>query len=94
MHLAWDFWEAWFKRKEVKSAAEVGLCCMHKAPVRFIVFPLSQGNAEALDSWGGKTKHHLISYFLSNTSAKNYRNRVVCVEIVASQMWDIFWDMV
>jgi len=33
---------AWFKRKEVYSAAAVGLCCMHKAP-------LLQGNAEALD---------------------------------------------
>jgi len=33
-------------------------------------FPISQGNAEALDRWGGKTKHHLISYFLSNNSAK------------------------
>ena len=30
------------------------------------------GNAEALDRWDGKTKHCLISYFLSNTSA--YKN--------------------
>jgi len=30
-------------------------------------FPLSQGNAEALDRRGGKTKHYLISNFLSNT---------------------------
>jgi len=34
-------------------------------------FPLSQGNAEALGRWGGKTKHHLIFCFLTNTSAKN-----------------------
>jgi len=33
-------------------------------------FPISQGNAETLKRWGGKTKHRLISYFLSNTSAK------------------------
>jgi len=32
-------------------------------------FPLSQGNTEALDKWGWKRKHHLISYFLNNTSA-------------------------
>ena len=38
--------------------------------------PLLQGNAEALDRWGGKTKHHLISYF----SAKNYRNQIVYVK--------------
>jgi len=34
--------------------------------------------------------HHLISYFLSNTSAKNSRNRIVCVKIIASQKWDVF----
>jgi len=53
-------------------------------------FPLSQGNAEALDRWGGKTKHCLISYFLSNTSAKNYHNGIVYVKIIASQRWDVF----
>jgi len=57
-------------------------------------FPLLQlqGNAEALDRWGGKTKHHLISYFLSNISAKNYRSRFVYVKITASQRWDFFWN--
>jgi len=60
--------------------------------VLFSGFPLSQGNAEALDRWGGKTKHCLISYFLSNTSAKNYRNRIVYAKIIESQMWDVFWD--
>jgi len=53
-------------------------------------FPVLKGNAEALDRWGGKTKHRLISYFLSNTSAKNYRIWVVYVKITVSQMWDIF----
>jgi len=57
-------------------------------------FPVSQGSAEALDRWGEKTKHRLISYFLSNTSAKNYRNRIVYVKIIASRMWDVFWDTV
>ena len=57
-------------------------------------FPVSQGNAEALDRWGGKTKHRLISCFLSNTSAKNYCNRIVYVKIITSQRWDVFWDTV
>jgi len=34
-------------------------------------FPILQGNAEALDRSNGKTKHRMISYFLSNISAKN-----------------------
>jgi len=48
-------------------------------------FHILQGNAEALDRWGGKAKQRLISYFFSNTSAKKYRNRIVCVKIIASQ---------
>ena len=47
-------------------------------------FPISQDNAEALDRWGGKTEHRLISYFLSNTSAKNYRNQIVYVKLSSS----------
>jgi len=57
-------------------------------------FPISQGNAEAQDRWGGKTKYHMIPHFLSNISAKNYRNRIVYAKIIASQTWDVFWDMV
>jgi len=41
-------------------------------------FPILQGNAEAFDRC------------ISNTSAKNYRNRIVCVKIIASQRWDVF----
>ena len=52
--------------------------------------PILQGNAEAIDSRGGKAKHRLISYFLSNDSAKNYRNRIVHVKIIASKRWDVF----
>jgi len=40
--------EAWFRINEVESAAAVGLCCMHNAPVHCL-FPISQHNAEALD---------------------------------------------
>jgi len=53
-------------------------------------FLFSQGNAEVIDKGGGKTKHRLISYFISNTSAKNYCNRIVYVKTIASQRWDDF----
>jgi len=33
--------------------------------------------------------HRLISRFLSNTSAKNYRNRIVYVKFITSKMWDV-----
>ena len=53
-------------------------------------FSVLQGSAEPLDRRGGKTKHRLISYFLSDTFAKNCRNRIVHVKIIASQTWDVF----
>ena len=87
---------AWFMRKEVDSAAAVGLCCTHNTPCSTLSsgFPISQGNAEALDRWGGKTKHHMIPYFLGNISAKHYRNRIVYAKTIASQRWNVFWDTV
>jgi len=33
-------------------------------------------------------------YFLRSTSAKNYRYRIVCLNIIASQRWDFFNDTV
>jgi len=58
------------------------------------VFPVSLGSAEAQVRWGKKIKSILIDYFLGNTYAKNYRNRTVYVNIIASQRWDVFWDTV
>jgi len=70
------------KGSRVESTAAVGLCCNLHAQCTSALSSecsLSQGNAAALDRWCGKTKQRPISYFLGNTSAKNYRNRIVCV---------------
>jgi len=88
---------AWYSRKEVESAVAVGLLRAQCTSALSSAFPVSQGNVEALDRWGAKTKQRLISYFLSNTSAKNYHSWIVyvklsSVKIIASQMWDVFWD--
>jgi len=40
------------------------------------------GTAEILVRRGGITNHHLITYSLSNISAKNYKNRLMCVEVI------------
>jgi len=56
-------------------------------------FPVSQGSAETVDRLGGKIKHRLISYFVTNSFAQNYRNQMVYVKIIASQRWGI-WDTV
>ena len=57
-------------------------------------FPVCRGSAEALLRWGGKIKYVLIAYFPGNIFAKNCCNRTICVKIIASQRWNVFWDTV
>ena len=47
-------------------------------------------NIECYGNKGRARLHQHVPYFLSNTSAKNYHNRIVCVKIIASQRWDVF----
>ena len=68
------------QEKVRKSRAPQQLDCIPRTVHQCAVFwvPLSHGNAEALDRSGGKTKRRMISFFLSNTSAKklSQSNRV------------------
>ena len=43
---------------------------------------VSPGSAETLLRRVGIPNHHLIAYFLSNISAKNYQNQLMCVEVI------------
>ena len=43
---------------------------------------VSPGSAETLARGGGITHHYLIAYSLNNISAKNYQNRLMCVEVI------------
>jgi len=45
---------------------------------------VSPGSAETLVGRGGIINHHSIAYSLSNISAKNYRNQLMCVESIVS----------
>jgi len=47
---------------------------------------VSSGSAETLVRRGGITNHHLIAYSLSNISAKNYQNQLMCVEVIVRYM--------
>jgi len=57
----------------------------------FLVLP---GSAEALFTWGGIVKRLLIAYFIGNISAQKYQNPFMCVKVIASQRWAVFWDTV
>jgi len=60
----------------------------------FLCFPVLTGSAEAQVIWGGIVKHLLIVYFIGNISAKKYPNPFMCIKVIASQRWDVFWDTV
>jgi len=55
---------------------------------------VSQGSAETLVRRGGITKYHLIAYSLSNTSAKNLQNRLMCIEVIVCNVSVVFLDTV
>ena len=57
----------------------------------FMIFP---GSAETLVMKGGITNNHLIAYSFSNTSAKNYQNRLMCIEVIVFNVSVVFWDTV
>ena len=41
-----------------------------------------QGSVKTLVRSSEITYHHLIAYSLSNISAKNYKNRLMCVKVI------------
>ena len=96
MRSALGCWEAWLRINEgcrswtMLHAHSAPVRCLLGFIFRKFTFAISspdeflsisQSNAEELDRRAGKTKHCLISYFLSNASAKNYRNRIVYGQI-------------
>ena len=50
---------------------------------------VSPGSAETLVRRGG-INHHLIAYSLSNISAKNYQNQLMCVEVIVCNITVVF----
>ena len=63
---------------------------MTKRPI-FGVYD-SHGSAEILVRRGGITNYHLIAYSFRNISAKNYQNRLMCIEVIAWNVIVIFFE--
>jgi len=68
---------AWLRLNEVESAAHVGLCCTHNAPAQCLLGFLFRKVMQKHYMRGGKTKHHLISYFISNTAVTHLPKIIV-----------------
>jgi len=58
----------------------------------FSCFHVLPRSAEAQVIWGGIVKRLLIAYFIGNISAKKYQNPFMCVIVIASQRWDVFFE--
>jgi len=50
----------------------------------------SQGSAETLVRRGRVTNYHLIAYSFGNIFAKNYQNRLMCIEVIARNVSVVF----
>jgi len=55
---------------------------------------VSPGSAETLVRIGRITNLHSLAYSLSNISAKNYENRLMCIEIIVCYISVVFKDTV
>ena len=63
--------------------------------MQFLHFSISPGSEETLVRRGGITNHHSIAYSLSNISAKNYLNQLMCNEVnIACNISVVFLDTV
>jgi len=52
----------------------------------------SQGSAETILRRGGITNYRLIAYSFNNTSAKNYQNRLICIEVTVCNFSVVFFS--
>jgi len=62
--------------------------------MQFLHFSISPSNVETSVMRGGIRNHHSIAYYLCNISAKNYQNRLMCVEVIVCNINVVFWDTV
>jgi len=60
----------------------------------FLKCCIFSGSAEALVRCGGKLRHLLIAYFLSNICAKHYENPKCYLELRLKMLGMFFWDTV
>ena len=57
----------------------------------FLCSVISQGKVVALDRWGGKWNHHLMTHRLATNYAKNYCNRTLTVKVIVENVVTCFF---
>ena len=61
-----------------------------KVLIRKPKFGQTKGSAETLVRRSGITNHRLVAYSLSNISAENYQNRLMCIEVIVYNISVVF----
>jgi len=64
-------------------------CCLRRN-WSFLCSVISQGKVVALDRWGGKWNHLLMSHRLATNYAKNYCNRTPIVKVIVENVVTCF----
>jgi len=79
----------WFRRKEVESAAAVGLCCTHKAPVRYLLGFLFR--KVMLKHWTVEVGKQSIVWFLTFSTTLLPKIDIIgsCSKSKVGGFWDI-----
>jgi len=78
--------------EDIASQSSIVFAYDWKNPISVVY--VFHGSAETLVGKGGKTNHHSIACSLINTSAKNYQNRSICIEVIVCNVSIVFWDTV
>jgi len=60
----------------------------------FLHFPVLPGSSEAQVTWGGIVRCLWLPTLSVTFLPKKYQNPFMCVKVIASQRWDVFWDRV
>jgi len=78
--------------KDIANQSTVVFGIQHDWRDPISVVHVSPGSAETLVRRGGITNHVLLAYFLTNISAKNYQNWLMCVEVIMCVISVFFCD--
>ena len=82
------------KLSQRRSMSGSALILHAKEKMQFLHFSVSSASTETLVRKGGIANQHSIAYSLSNISAKNYQNCLMCVEVIVHNITVVFWDSV
>jgi len=77
--------------EDIESQTSVVFSIQHDWRYPIFRVHISAVSAETLIKRSGITNYHLIACSLSNISAKNYQNALMCVEVTVHYISVIFW---